>query len=109
MPPPPPPPPPMPFRDRRDIPSDPLDSRRRQYHHNRREQEPGATGQQQWEQEAADEALALHLQQQEIDGGLGVGDLHILDPERENDTGSARRRERAARRERRGQLVMDEQ
>ena len=128
--PPPPPPPPM-FRDRRDMPLDPLrppdifrpadipappppppppmpidgPARMRRYRRERRAQEEQqgrddqqADDDQRRVQEAEDEALALRLQEQEIDSGLGLGDLNLRDgsPERIRAARRERRRRRQA-------------
>lgn len=99
----PPPPPPPGFRDRRDMPLDllnlpdifmPPDIPRRP---RRREREPQEdrnrpAQDERRTQEAEDEALARRLQDEEIDGGLGIIDLNL-----EPSPG----RDRAARRERR--------
>jgi hypothetical protein len=87
-----------------DLPLPPARSRR-QYHHHRREQGHIGLEQQQREQEATDEALAQLLQEHEINIGLGIDHLHILDTEPEKDAIASRRRERAERRERRRQLA----
>ena len=66
-------------------------------------QETTTIEQRQQEQEATDHALAELLQEQEIDAGLGISHLDILDTEPEYDAVATRRRERAEKRERRRQ------
>jgi len=78
---------------RPDLPLAPTRSRR-QYHHHRREQNTTMTEQRQREQEATDEALAQLLQEYEIDTGLGIDHLHILDNELEYDAVGAHRRDK---------------
>jgi len=110
------PPPPLPhiFRDRRDMPLDPLNppymfrppdiplpppqpvrpTRSRRYRRDQLTEEGQQVDQQQRQtQEAEDEAMARRLQEQEINAGLGFGDLNL----HENRSG----RDAAARRERR--------
>lgn len=114
----PPPPPPPVFRDRRDMPLDPLNlpdifrppnmprppdmprppappmrptrrERERRQERNRQAPDERLT------QEAQDEALARRLQEQEIDTGLGIGDLN-LEPSPAHDRAARRERRRRA-------------
>jgi len=116
----PPPPPPLPymFRDRRDMPLDPLNPpymfrpadiprpppppsgrpRSRRYRREQSTEQGQQVDQQQRRtQEAEDEAMARRLQEQEIDAGLGFGDLNLYESRSGRD--GAARRERRRRRQ----------